>query len=85
MRFTLTLERIFALKDLGARNYAFRFTFWFILLCSLVLGLNVAVNPYGIYGTHWLNPVVWSDRREKLELLQAFRHGWTCLFWDLRA
>ena len=35
----------------------------------LVFGFNVIINPYGMYGTKWLNPIVWSDRREKLDLL----------------
>ncbi|MEA1996443.1 MAG: hypothetical protein U9N45_02350 [Gemmatimonadota bacterium] len=43
-----------------------------LVLLTLVLGLNIVVNPYGLYSTSWLNPVVWSDRKEKIKLLEDY-------------
>lgn len=57
-------------NEAGSGRWTVRFLLWFVLLCAVASGLNVAVNPYGIYATRLINPIVWSDRREKLDLLQ---------------
>jgi hypothetical protein len=57
------------LKD-GPRKFVKWSVVWFVILCATVLALNMTVNPYGIYPFKCINPVVWMDRREKLELLR---------------
>ncbi|MCE5272622.1 hypothetical protein LLH00_15180 [bacterium] len=44
---------------------------WFVILCGAVLTVNMVINPYGIYPFRVLKPVIWVDRREKIDLLAS--------------
>lgn len=41
-----------------------------LLLLALVFAFNVVVDPTAVFNTGWLEPVVWTARREKLELFR---------------
>ena len=53
-------------------RFSRQFILSFSILLAAVLIFNITVNPYGIYPTRWLKPLIWSDRREKLELLEKY-------------
>ena len=54
------------------RLFCFHFIFAVLILLAVVLGFNIIINPYGMYATNWLKPLVWSDRKEKLQLLEKY-------------
>jgi hypothetical protein len=56
----------------NAKSFCLLFVFCITIFLALVLGFNISVNPYGMYSVNWLNPIVWSERREKLVLLERY-------------
>ena len=42
-----------------------------LFLLVLIFSFNFLINPYGLYPTKLLRPLVWSDRKEKIELLRS--------------
>jgi len=57
----------------GPRAFLARFGAALAVQTSLVAALNYAVNPFGMYSTHIVEPIVPHSRAEKMRLYAAFQ------------